>query len=46
VFTEKVAVRENTGQQQRDVALDHHEDKDCVETVAADEVVKKIEMHD
>jgi len=33
-------------QQQRDVALNHHEKKDRIETIRADEVVKEIEMHD
>ena len=46
VVAKKVTVRQHAGQQQRDVSLDHHEEKDGIETVATDEVVKKIEMHD
>src|SRR5882724_8592645 len=46
VFTEKVTVRKDTSQQQREVALNHHEEKDRIEAIAADKVVKEIEMHD
>src|SRR6266498_574953 len=46
VFAEKITMRENTSQQQRDVALNHHQEKDRIETIAAYEVVKEIEMHD
>ena len=46
VFTEKALCASTPGKQQRDVALDHHQEKDGIETIATDEVVKKIEMHD
>ena len=46
MFAEKITVRKDTRQQQSDVALNHHEKKDRIETIAADEVVKEIEMHD
>ena len=46
VVTEKVTVRQHPGEQERDIALDHHQEKDGIEPIAADEVVKEIEMHD
>src|SRR5882672_6762199 len=46
VIAEKGFVGEDAGQQQREVALNHYEAEDRVETIATDEVVKEIEMHD
>src|SRR6266545_268447 len=46
VLAEKITMRQNASQQQRDVALNHHQEKDRIETIAAYEIVKEIEMHD
>jgi hypothetical protein len=45
MVTEEGTVGEDSGQQKSDVSLDHREDKDCIQTVMGDQVVKKIEMH-
>jgi hypothetical protein len=45
VLAQKTPLREYAGQQQRDVTLKHHEKKNRIDTIAKDEVVKKIEMH-
>jgi hypothetical protein len=46
VFTEKITVRQHSGKQKSDVPLNHYEEKDGIETVATEEIVKEIEMHE
>ena len=46
VVAQKAPLREDTGEQQRDVTLNHHEQENRIDPVAKDEVVKEVEMHD
>jgi len=44
VFTKKVTVRQNAGKQKGDVPLNHDEEKNGIDTIATEEIVKEIEM--
>jgi len=39
-------VRQDSGEQQRDVSFDHYEEQNAIETVVIDEVVEKTEFHE
>jgi len=39
-------MRHNAGQEKGDVTLNHHEEKNGIDTIATEEFVKEIEMHD
>jgi hypothetical protein len=45
VFAKKITVGQNAGQQKRDVPLNHHEEKNGIDTIATKKVVKEIKMH-
>jgi hypothetical protein len=45
VVAKKGLVRQDAGQQQRKVPLNHYQKEDGVETITTDDVGKKIEMH-
>ena len=46
MLAEKITMGEYAGHEQSNVPLEHYQEKNRVKTVAADEVVKEIEMHD
>src|SRR5678816_3560380 len=45
VLAQEAPLGQYAGQQQSDITLKHHEEKNRIDTIAKDEVVKKIEMH-
>jgi hypothetical protein len=45
MVTEKRAVCENTGKQEGDVTLDHHKQKNGIDSIPTEKVIKKIQRH-